>query len=332
MARAPLEIVCLGECMIELRAHAPGLLAQGYAGDSYNTAVYLKRLDPEGRLRVHYATALGSDSFADDMLDAWLEESIEADLVRRIANRSTGLYSIRTDSRGERQFSYWREQSAARVYLEGDPSPLELRADAVDLLYLSGISLAVLASALPERLRALLERIRARGGRVVFDNNYRPRLWPAGDAARDAYALLYAHCDIALVTLDDEAALHPELDADALLARTLALPCAEVVVKRGALPTLVRLAGRAPIEVPVAAVANPVDTTAAGDSFAAGYLAQRLAGHGPEAAAALGNRLAGIVIQHRGAIIPRSATAEVMSKAELMQAASSAAPGAKAAR
>jgi len=80
---AALTIACLGECMIELRPHAPGLLALGYAGDTYNTAVYLKRLDAEGRLAVHYATGLGEDTFADDMVDAWREEGIADDLARR---------------------------------------------------------------------------------------------------------------------------------------------------------------------------------------------------------------------------------------------------------
>ena len=313
MARAPLNVVCLGECMIELRAHAPGLLAQGFAGDTYNTAVYLKRLDTQQRLRVHYATGVGSDGFADAMLEAWQDEGIEADLVRRIADRSTGLYSIRTDARGERQFSYWRDRSAARAYFDGTPSPLEATAEKVDVLYLSGISLAVMASALPARLPALLGRIHAHGGRVVFDNNYRARLWPDAESARAAFAGLYALADIALVTFDDEAALHPELDGAEVLARVLALPCAEVVVKRGELPTLVRLAGHAPVEVPVEIVKNPVDTTAAGDSFAAGYLTRRLAGSNPEAAAALGNRIAGIVIRHPGAIIGRAAMAELTS-------------------
>ena len=54
-------------------------------------------------------------------------------------------------------------------------------------------------------------------------------------------------------------------------------------------------------------VARVVDTTAAGDSFAAAYLATRLAGGGPAAAAASGHRLAGAVVSHRGAIIPRDA-------------------------
>jgi 2-dehydro-3-deoxygluconokinase len=315
MTPPPLKIACLGECMIELRPHAPGLLAQGFAGDTYNTAVYLKRLDRDGRISVHYATGLGVDSFADDMLESWRAEGIESDLARRVPGHNTGLYSIRTDARGERQFSYWREHSAARAYFDAGPTPLEEAAGSIDVLYLSGISLAVMASALPERLPALLARVQTHGGRVVFDNNYRPRLWGNVEAARAAFALLYARCDIAFVTLDDAAALEPGPDDDAVLARVLALPCPEVVVKRGALPTLVRLAGHAPVEVPVEVVSNPIDTTAAGDSFAAGYLAQRLAGASPEAAAALGNGLAGVVIRHPGAIIGRAAMAEFIADA-----------------
>jgi 2-dehydro-3-deoxygluconokinase len=308
---AALKIACLGECMIELRPHAPGLLAQGYAGDTYNTAVYLKRLDADGRLSVHYATGLGEDAFADDMLDAWREEGVADDLVRRIPGRSTGLYSIRTDDRGERHFSYWREQSAARAYLEGSPAPIEEAADRIDLLYLSGITLAVMASALPQRLPALLERVRAHGGRVVFDNNYRPRLWPGGAAAaRAAFDLAYAHADIAFVTLDDAAALEPDGNVERALERAWALPCPEVVVKRGADSTLVRVAGVSDLaEAAVERVARPLDTTAAGDSFAAGYLVERLAGHDAATAAAFGNRVAGIVIRHPGAIVGHDAMA-----------------------
>ena len=309
----PLKIACLGECMIELRPHAPGLLAQGYAGDTYNTAVYLKRLDVDGRLDVQYATGLGGDPFADEMLEAWRAERVGERLVRRVPERTTGLYAIRTDSSGERHFSYWREQSAARVYLEGAPSPLETHAESIDLLYLSGITLAVMASSLGGRLPVLLQRIRGAGGRIAFDNNYRARLWPSPQAARSAFEMLYRHADVALVTLDDEAAIDPSRDAAAHLARVLALDCREVVVKRGEQSTLVREAGRAPVEVPVQPVARVVDTTGAGDSFAAGYLWRRLA-HAPvEAAVALGNRLAGIVIQHPGAIVPRAAMAGLVA-------------------
>jgi 2-dehydro-3-deoxygluconokinase len=314
MADELLRIACLGECMIELRKVSPTLLAQSFAGDTYNTAVYLRRLDPARHFfDVQYATGVGSDAFADEMLKVWEGEGIGNALTRRIADRSTGLYAIRTDAHGERHFSYWRDTSAARAYFDGAVSPLESEADAIDVLYLSGVSLAVMASALPQRLPALLRRLRNRAARIVFDNNYRARLWPDPQAARDAFAMLYANCDIAFVTLDDEVALHPHLSTTEVVTQIFALSCPEVVLKRGALPTLVRLAGEPVREVVVEVVEHPVDTTAAGDSFAAGYLAQRLRGASPVAAAQLGNRLAAAVIQYPGAIIAHEAMADVLS-------------------
>ncbi|WP_244914098.1 PfkB family carbohydrate kinase, partial [Methylobacterium frigidaeris] len=67
------------------------------------------------------------------------------------------------------------------------------------------------------------------------------------------------------------------------------------------------LAGTEDVTVPAPPVDTIVDTTAAGDSFAAAYMAARLAGRSPAEAAACGHRLAGTVIGHRGAVIPRSA-------------------------
>ena len=68
-----------------------------------------------------------------------------------------------------------------------------------------------------------------------------------------------------------------------------------------------RFAGRSG-EVRAEPLTKPaVDTTAAGDSFAAAYLAARLGGAGPEDAARAGHRLAGVVVCYPGAIIPRYA-------------------------
>ena len=213
--RAPVNVVCLGECMIELREESPGRLAQGYAGDTYNTAVYLKRLDTRHALDVQYATAIGGDAFADDMVAAWRTEEVGSALVRRVPERSTGLYAIRTDAAGERHFSYWRDTSAARAYFDAAVTPLEDRADEIDLLVLSGITLAVMRGALDARLPALLDRVRARGGRVAFDNNYRARLWPDAARARAAFAMVLARTDIALLTFDDALAIDPSLEPDA---------------------------------------------------------------------------------------------------------------------
>lgn len=310
------RVVSFGECMLELQGEAFGAMRQTFGGDSLNTAVYLARCGARHGLRVDYATALGDDVLSAGMMARWRAEGIGLDVVRRIPGKLPGLYLIEVDASGERRFSYWRGQSAARDYfdLPAGMTPLEQQAGQIDALYLSGISLAILPPSGRARLVALAHGLRERGARVVFDNNYRPRLWADAAEARAAFRELLGLASIALLTLDDEQALWGEADAAAQLQRSLDIGCDEVVIKRGALPTLVRSAGGTMIEVPTEPVPQVVDTTAAGDSFGGAYLAARLgAGASPAEAALAGNRLAARVVQHRGALIPREAMADLVN-------------------
>jgi 2-dehydro-3-deoxygluconokinase len=303
-------MVCFGECMIELHGEAFGTMRQTFGGDTLNTAVYLVRCGRQAGLQVGYATALGDDILSDGLLQRWQDEGLDVRCVSRLAGRMPGLYQISVDPHGERRFSYWRGQSAARDYFAGDDRTLlenDAAAGAIDAFYFSGISLAILPPAGRQRLLAVARMLRERGALVAFDNNYRPRLWSAASEAQAAYDQAFAFASVALVTLDDQMLLWNEADAQAALDRVLATPCAELVVKRGAASTLLRMAGQPVAEVPTFKVAQVVDTTAAGDSFAGAYLAARLAGRPAAQAAAAGNRLAARVVQHHGALIPQAA-------------------------
>ena len=304
---SPRRIVLFGECMIELRGQVFGTMQQRFGGDTLNTAIYLARLRADKALQVSYATALGVDVFSDHMIAAWRAEGIDTSFVRLLDNHMPGLYAIQVDASGERHFFYWRDTSTARDYFDTASTPLEDAIGGVSMLYLSGISLAILPAEGRERLLGVMARVRANGGQVAFDNNFRPRLWPDLAQARALYDRAYALSDLVLITLDDEMALRGATSADQALADVLALAAAEVVVKRGVRPTLVRVAGSDPIVVPVEPVDPIVDTTAAGDSFAGGYLAMRLSGVEPAVAARAANRTAAAVIQHPGAIIPTEA-------------------------
>lgn len=303
------KIAVIGECMIELSQKATDL-SRGFGGDTLNTAVYIARqVDPQQH-SVDYVTALGTDSFSGEMLAAWQQEQVQTGLIQQMDNKLPGLYVIETDAQGERTFYYWRNDAAARFWLEGD------RAEEIcqqlaqfDYLYLSGISLAILSPESREKLMALLTTCRRNGGKIIFDNNYRPRLWPSADVTQAAYQVMLACTDIAFLTLDDETLLWGEAPVDEVIARTRAAGVSEIVIKRGAESCLVSLADRPLLEVPAVKLpaSSVVDTTAAGDSFSAGYLAVRLSGGSAEEAAKRGHLTASTVIQHRGAIIPRSA-------------------------
>lgn len=335
------RVALFGECMLELRGTAFGPMTQGYGGDTLNTAVYLARLAGP-RVAVQYATALGDDGLSTGLVDRWATQGVGVDLVRRLPGRLPGLYLIEVDARGERRFSYWRDSAAARAYFDTDAAtPLEDEPLPCDWLYVSGISLAILPAAGRARLFALADRLRAAGGRVVFDNNFRPRLWPQAGDARAAYDAAFARADIALLTLDDHQAWlgfgRGPVDEVAALAHAWSLPVPELVVKRGAAETLWRLAEASTglttgptTDATTSVVANPsmgwqavptepvarvVDTTAAGDAFAGAYLARRVLGAPPAASVAAGNRLGARVVQHPGAVIPPEAMADLVDRA-----------------
>lgn len=303
-----LKAALFGECMLELTGQPFGMLRQSFGGDTLNTAIYLQRLVGKSGVDISYATALGTDAFSDGMLQAWQMEGLNNRLVHRIAERVPGLYAIQVDDRGERRFYYWRDSSAARAHFDRPDTPLEAAARTdLDLLHFSGISLAILPEAGRHRLLQACKAVRARGGMVAFDNNYRPRLWRDAAEARKWFDQALSHATIALLTLDDEMALTGENDPEAEQQRIFAMNIDEIVVKRGREDTLVRDRARGVARVPTVEVANVVDTTAAGDSFAGAYLAARLLGRSPVEAASAGNRLAAAVIQYPGAIIPLEA-------------------------
>ncbi|MFP2514885.1 2-dehydro-3-deoxygluconokinase [Buttiauxella agrestis] len=303
------KIAVIGECMIEL-SQKGAEVSRGFGGDTLNTSVYIARQVNADDLEVHYVTALGEDNFSQQMLDAWQQENVHTELTQRLEHRLPGLYYIETDSTGERTFYYWRNEAAARFWLESDQAQAICAELAqFDYLYLSGISLAILNAASREKLMALLTQCRANGCKVIFDNNYRPRLWASREETQQVYQQMLACTDIAFLTLDDEDLLWGEKPVEEVIHRTQAAGVREVVIKRGADSCLVAIQGESTLEVPAVKLPKEkvIDTTAAGDSFSAGYLAVRLTGGSAEEAAKRGHLTASTVIQYRGAIIPKDA-------------------------
>ena len=291
-----MSVACVGECMVEFSERPDGHFARGFGGDTLNTAVYLARLG----VAVDYVTALGDDPFSDEMLAAWRAEGVGTRFVLRIPGALPGLYVIQTDGAGERRFSHWRDSAPVRrMFAHLDPAQVAAALAGRQVVYLSGITLSLFPDEGLELLSAALSEARRKGARVAFDTNFRARGWPDRARARQVYRRMLAASDIVFAGLDDLGPLFGTAGPDD--AAALLEPVPEAVLK---LPDLsCRVAGGA-VVVPEP-VASVLDTTAAGDSFAAGYLAARLAGAAPPESARAGHRLAGAVVGHRGAIVPR---------------------------
>ena len=284
-------IACIGEAMIELsmdedQAHL------AVAGDTLNTAIYLKRSWPD--VTVDYVTCLGQDMLSNRIVEFIAANDLGHANIQRIAHKSPGLYAINTAPDGERSFTYWRGDSAARQMFSGaDFRVLEQ----FDSLYFSGITLAIL----PQNIRlALLEWLYAAPVQVIFDSNYRAHLWEDRTTAQKIIAEFWQRADIALPSIDDEMDVFGETEAQ--VAQRFLTQANSGALKRGA---------RGPLSLgePVDAQYEPVtevtDTTAAGDSFNGGYLGALLSGKGQAAALQAGHAMAAWVVQFRGAIIPK---------------------------
>ena len=295
------RIACLGEVMVEVASTGGDTARIGVAGDTFNTAVYLSRALGPGR--VGYVTALGTDRQSDRILMALRAEDLDTTHVSRIPGLMPGLYLIDTDDAGERSFSYWRSTSAARRMFAPESGLTPAFLDGVDTLYLSGISIAILDPKSRDSLAEALVRFRARGGRVAFDSNYRPVLWPDATTARAEMLRFIGLTDIAFPSQDDEAALFGGAEVQAILDRYAAAGVRQGALKRGAEGAIALDGSR--FHRPSRKDVAVIDTTAAGDSFNAGFLAALDRGEEMADCLASAATLAERVIAVRGAILPR---------------------------
>ncbi|HEY2532823.1 MAG TPA: sugar kinase [Xanthobacteraceae bacterium] len=298
--------ICVGEALIELVRGADARFALLCNGDTLNTAVYLARAG----IDVGFATALGDDPYSETIAALAAAEGLSLQLMLRVPGRLPALCLVDSSASETRNVRCWSDGAPASELFElAEWMRVAEALMATQLIYFSGITLSLYSNNGLGRFLAVLEAARQHGVKIAFDGNFRPRRWK-GDLSRTRTVFIEAlkRVDIALPTFDDEAVLWGDPSPEATVARLQAFGIGEIAVKNGPNSALVAT-GAAQEFVPVPEVVVPVDTTAAGDGFNAGYLAARLQGRGPVQAASAAHLLAGDVIRHHGALVPRASAA-----------------------
>jgi 2-dehydro-3-deoxygluconokinase len=302
------NIFLFGECMIELMTASQdpssNTLKQSFAGDVFNTAVYLKRTFSD--VNVHLVTAVGKDSFSQDMIQYFNDEHIGTDFVFQSDTKIPGLYAIQLDDVGERSFTYWRSDSAARQVMQHiDDNAINALSQG-DMFFFSGISLAVIEPSARADFWAMIEKLKAAGVNIVFDPNYRARMWDSESQAKTQFEKAFGLSNIVLPGVDDFQQLYGLSTSQEVYDFCKPYQFDELIIKNGE-AGIFCYTKTEHFQFDITPVNNVVDTTSAGDSFNGVYLGARTKNVSISDAIDLASKAAGFVIQHKGAIVESTA-------------------------
>jgi len=285
--------------MIELSQVRGDLLRKAFAGDTFNTAWYMRACLPKG-WAVDYFTAVGEDRFSDDLLSMIDRAGIGSRNIFRIPGKTLGLYLINL-SAGERSFVYWRSTSAARS-LADNRSKLQTAIDNSNVVFFSGITLGILSDIGRNNFFDEIGRAKAAGLTVVFDPNIRPILWESNAIMLRNIERGARLSTIVLPSFDDEKKYFGDPTIQHTIDRYRQWGVQNILVKDGANGATVAFCDDEIAHVP-AEMSVVVDTTSAGDSFNGGFLSHYLNSSNPREAAKFGAAVASIVIGNYGALV-----------------------------
>ncbi len=280
-----LPVIAFGEALVDMLSSRLGEAAGDapetftpYAGGApANVAVACARLGVPSR----FMGMLGDDHFGDFLAAELAAHGVDTSGVVRTREARTALAFVSRDADGERTFDFYRPPAADLLYrLEHLPAGVFA---APAILHLCSNSLT--EPAIAETTLAMATMARRAGSLVSVDANLRHNLWTEGEADIGLVTRLLDAADLLKLSTDELDFLRGDHPRKAWLAERLAAGARAIVITDG--PGEVRLMG-AEIDTRVAPPrVQAVDTTAGGDAFIGGLLAEladHLGRHGSDGA------------------------------------------------
>lgn len=297
-----MKVLCIGELMVEMANTAGDTYIKSYAGDTFNVAYYMRSYAPK-EWNIGYGTQLGireDDKGAVRFIEKF---GINTNAITYSADQTIGLFALSNHVNGEKQYGYWRGQSAAKSYFDTVHDFSDY-----DVVYLSGITGAITNNRenLVRSIQQTREKMAQQGkqGIIAYDFNHRLQLWSAEQAKTFAYALM-PHCDVLKISDEELPWIFGE---NATVADLFThAPHAEIIFTKGSGGSERWVNGRLDQICPAVKVNSVVDTSAAGDSFIALYLTTRLQGGTSHEALQNASLVASAVLGIKGSIAPLSA-------------------------
>lgn len=303
------NILFFGEIMIEFSCSVNKTYIKDFAGDTYNCCWYFNKISKhafENSLQIQYLTKLGGDRFSQKALQEIASQNIEVKFIQMHENSTMGLYIIQTDELGDRSFDYWRKHSAARQMFSAKKDSLDHKAlKQADIIFFSGISIAILNEKNRKYLLSTLKEIKNNPSHtiIIFDGNYRSRLWENHKTAQQWYRAFYEVVDLIMPSVEDEMLRCELTNKSDVIPNLMEEYRGEFIIKNGSEEVFYgnHIANNK-LSTPI--VTDVVDTTSAGDSFNAQYIFSKYVEKlSTKLAIKKAQILAGKVIGKKGALI-----------------------------
>ena len=305
------KVLFVGEAMLELVKTSANMLAKSYAGDVYNTSVYMKRAYPA--LSASFLSAVGQDLISQEFVQKAKDEKVNTQIIGVSQQHHLGTYMVVNDDTGERSFIYWRSDSAAKSMMSTLSSEqkafIQAEFGQQSVVFFSGITIAILHPSERKQFWDLLDQLQQAGALIVFDPNYRPALWENPSIAKQEIEKAFALSDWLMPGVDDFKSLYGMTTVNECIDFCQQFNFTELVLKQGEKSVHV-VNSNGHFEFAIVKSTNVVDTTSAGDAFNGIYLGARLENSSPELATKLANYAASKVIETPGAIMPSAQFAQ----------------------
>lgn len=254
-------------------------------GDAMNEALVLSRL---GR-RVRLVTRIGCDDAGAYLKRTCASAGIDTQHFREMEGLDTGINIVLVDNNGERRF-FTNPHGSLRALEACDITPEAL--DGAKIFCFASIFVFPLIG--PDELEQLFRSVRGRGLITCADMTLPKHGETLADLAPALRYLDYFFANLAEAQ-QITGMTSPSAVADALLDTGVR----HVIIKLGAKGCLI--ADEAGQQHIPACPTNCIDTTGAGDNFAAGFLSALLDGHSFAGCARYANACASVSVETVGA-------------------------------
>lgn len=293
-----INVCSIGEAMIEISNIKNSFYNQSFAGDTLNFCNYLDKK----KLNAFFLSAIGKSEINQSLLDFVKSKNISTKYIKQINQFEIGLYLIKNKDNGEKQFFYWRDESAAKQYFNNiDFINLYKELKNFDYIYFSGITLSIIHISKLNNFIKLLKLLKSKKIKIVFDFNIRPSRWNKKNLNIFLDSVL-KFVDICFLSGEDMNYWKNKNNIKSYEQIVRKYKLKHSIFRKNAKFTYVFL-NKTRYVFKNKLLKTVVDTSGAGDGFNAAYLSNFIVNNDPVLALKAGSSLGSKIVMKKGAIV-----------------------------